>query len=176
MLFSDLGLSLAHHYRVYRGGLSHATFRGDMTRLRALLPTPTSTNGEPVSPPEAVRGATPKSTRRSHRPFRPVQVMSAAVGDLPVLTIQDPSDVVGASVVDCRPPVLPVSIPLSALSPRTVENARGTSGFNPSRTEGPIHYGYGRRGRRATDAGFFTGSVHHTCGHDRRVGRTTRNS
>ena len=43
---------------------------------------------------------------------------------------------VGASVIDCRPLVLPVSIPLSALSPRTVENARGTSGFNPSRTEG----------------------------------------
>ena len=138
MLFSDLGLSLAHHYKVYRGGLPHAAFRGDyITQLRALLPTPLSTNGEPVSPLEAVRGATPKSTRRSHRPFRPVCVMSAAVGDLPVLTIQDPADVVGASVIDCRPPVLPVSILLSALSPRTVENARGTSGFNPSRTGGP---------------------------------------
>ena len=31
---------------------------------------------------------------------------------------------------------LPVSIPLSVLSPRTEENARGTSGFNPSREEG----------------------------------------
>ena len=137
MLFSDLGLSLAHHYKVHRGGFPHAAFRGDYTtRLRALLPTPPSTNGEPVSPPEAVRGVTPKSTRRSHRPFRPVRVMSAAVSGLPVLTIQDPADVVGASVVDCRPPVLPVSIPLSSLSRRTVENARGTSGFNLSRTEG----------------------------------------
>ena len=62
--------------------------------------------------------------------------MSEAVGELPILTIQDPTDMIGASVVDCRPTVLPVSIPLSALSPRTVENARGTSGFNPSRTEG----------------------------------------
>ena len=62
--------------------------------------------------------------------------MSEAVGELPILTIQDPTDMAGASVVDCRPPVIPVSIPLSALSPRTVENARGTSGFNPSRTEG----------------------------------------
>ena len=137
MLFSDLGLSLTHHYRVYRGGLPHAAFRTDyMTRLRALLPTPPSTNGEPTSPPETVRGATPRSTRRSHRPFRPVPVMSEAVGELPILTIQDPTDMAGASVVDCRPPVLPVSIPLNALSPRTVENARGTSGFNPSRTEG----------------------------------------
>ena len=31
---------------------------------------------------------------------------------------------------------LPVSIPLSALSPGTLENARGTSGCNPSRGEG----------------------------------------
>ena len=107
-----------------------------MTRLRALLPTPSSTNGEPASPPETVRGATPRSTRRSHRPFRPVRVMPEAVGELPILTIQDPTDMVGASVVDCRPLVLPVSIPLSALSPRTVENARGTSGFNSSPPEG----------------------------------------
>ena len=62
--------------------------------------------------------------------------MSAAVGELPVLTIQDPADVVGASVIDCRPPVLPVSIPLGALSPTTIENVRGASAFNPSHTEG----------------------------------------
>ena len=128
MLFSDLDLSLTHHYKVYRGGLPHATFRGDyMARLRALLPTPPSTNGEPASPLEAIRGATPRSTR----PFRPVRVMSAAVGELPMLTIQDPANVVGASVVDCRPPVLPVSIPLSALSPRTVENRGGPVGSTP---------------------------------------------
>ena len=137
MLFSDLSLSLTHHYRVYRGGLPHAAFRGDyMTRFRALLPTPPSMNGEPTSSPEAVQGATPRSKRRVHRPFRPVCVMSAALGELPVLTLQDPADVVGASVIDCRPPVLPVSIPLMALSPTTIENARGASAFNPSRTEG----------------------------------------
>ena len=71
-----------------------------------------------------------------HRSFRPVRVMSAAVGELPVLTIQDPADVVGASVIDCRPPVLPVSIPLRDLSPTTIENSRRASAFNPSRTEG----------------------------------------
>ena len=101
-----------------------------MTRLRALLPTPPSMNGEPASSPESVRGATPRSKRR------PVRVMSAAVGELPVLTIQDPADVVGASVIDCRPPVIPVSIPLGALSPTTIENVRGASAFNPSHTEG----------------------------------------
>ena len=103
MLFSDLGLLLTHHYRVYQGGLPHAAFRTDyMTRLRALLPTPPITNGEPTSSPETARGTTPRSTRRSHRPFRPVRVMSEAVGELPILTIQDLTDLVGASVVDCR--------------------------------------------------------------------------
>ena len=62
--------------------------------------------------------------------------MSEAVGELPLLTIQNPADMVGATVIDCRPPGLPVSIPLSALSPRTLGNARGTSGLNPSREEG----------------------------------------
>ena len=104
-----------------------------MTRLRALLPTPRNTTGEPASPPETGRGATPRSARRSHRLSRPVRVMSEAVGKLPLLTVQNPTDMVGATVIDCRPPGLPVSIPLSALSGGTLENVRGTSGFNPSR-------------------------------------------
>ena len=62
--------------------------------------------------------------------------MSEAVGELPLLTVQNPADMVGATVIDCRPPGLLVSIPLSALSPGTLQNARGTSGFNPSRGEG----------------------------------------
>ena len=137
LLFSELGLSLTHHYRVYRGGLPHAAFRSDyMARLRALLLTPRSTTGEPASPPETGRGATPRSAKRSHRLSRPVRLMSEAVGELPLLTVQNPADMVGATVIDCRPPGLPVSIPLSALNPGTLENARGTSGFNPSRGEG----------------------------------------
>ena len=51
LLFSELGLSLTQHYRVYRGGLPHAMFRTDyMQRLRALLPSPRLTGGEPASP------------------------------------------------------------------------------------------------------------------------------
>ena len=48
--------------------------------------------------------------------------MSEAVNDGPLLTIQNPADMVGETVIDCRPSVLPVSMPLSALSPRTVDN------------------------------------------------------
>ena len=118
------------------GTLRHIDRYYALQRPWLVADAPPSPNGEQVSPPETVRGATPRSTRRSHQPFRPVRVISEAVGELPILTIQDPTDMIGASVVDCRPPVIPVSIPLSALSPRTVENARGTSGFNPSRTEG----------------------------------------
>ena len=57
VLFSELGLSLTQHYRVYRGGLPHAVFRTDyIERLRALLPPSRRTGGEPASPPETGRG------------------------------------------------------------------------------------------------------------------------
>ena len=65
--------------------------------------------------------------RRTHWQVRPVRVMTESVGDLPVLTLQDPADVQGAVVRDCRPPLLPVSIPLSALGPMTGQHSRGTT-------------------------------------------------
>ena len=137
LLFSELGLSLTQHYRVYRGGLPHAVFRTDyIERLRALLPPPRRPEGEPASPPETGRGATPISARRLHRSSRPMRQMSEAVDDGPLLTIQNPADMVGEMVIDCRPPVLPVFIPLSALSPRTVDNAREISGFKPPQETG----------------------------------------
>ena len=132
LLFSELGLSLTQHFWVYRGGLSHAVFRTDyIERLRSLLPPPRRTEGESASPPETGRGATPRSARRLHRSSRPMRRMSEAVDDGPLLTVQNPADMVGETVIDCRPSVLPVSMPLSALSPRTVDNAREISGFKP---------------------------------------------
>ena len=62
--------------------------------------------------------------------------MSEAVDDGPLLTVQNPADLVGETVIDCRPSVFPVSIPLSALSPRTVTDARGISGINPPQETG----------------------------------------
>ena len=62
--------------------------------------------------------------------------MSEAVDDGPLLTVQNPADMVGETVIDCRPSVLPVSIPLSALSHRTVDNVREISGFNPPQETG----------------------------------------
>ena len=58
-----------------------------------------------------------ESPRRDKRLMRPVRVVERSVGDLPVLTLQDPSDVRGAMVYDCRPPLLPVSLQLSGIGP-----------------------------------------------------------
>ena len=44
LLFSELGLSLVHHYRVHRSGRPHAMFRGRyLAQLRALPPVKTIT-------------------------------------------------------------------------------------------------------------------------------------
>ena len=46
------------------------------------------------------------------RRMRPVRVVGESVGDLPILMIQDPTDLQGALVYGCRPPLLPVSLQL----------------------------------------------------------------
>ena len=133
LLFSELGLSLTQHYRVYRGGLPHAVFRTDyIERLRSLL----QSSGQPGSTPKTGRGSTPKSARRLHRSSQPRRLLSEAVDDGPLLTVQNPADVVGETVFDCRPSVLPVSIPLNGLSPGTVAEARKSSSFQPSEETG----------------------------------------
>ena len=41
LLFSEVGMPLTQHYRVYKGGLPHAVFHTDyLSRLRSLLPSP----------------------------------------------------------------------------------------------------------------------------------------
>ena len=128
LLFSELGLSLTQHYRVYRSGLPHAVFHMDyIERLRSLL----QSSGQPGSPPETGRGSTPKSARRLHRSSQPRRLLSEEVDDGPLLTVQNPADVVGETVFDCRPSVLPVSIPLSGLSPGTIAESRESSSFQP---------------------------------------------
>ena len=123
LLFSEVGLSLTQHYRVYRGGLPHAVFRTDyIDRLRSLL----RSSGQSGSPPETERTSTPKSVRRLHRSSQPKRLFSEAVDDEPCLTVQNPTDMVGETVLDCRPSVLPVSIPLLGLGPGMMAEARPT--------------------------------------------------
>ena len=123
LLFSDIGLSLVHHYRVHRRGLPHITFRRNyLKQLLALLPLATvlpiaeglpdaacSTLPCAAESPDVVC-ASPRLSRRAIRCRRPVRVM-----DSPVLTVQDPLVAAGALVFDCRPPLLPVSMDISGV-------------------------------------------------------------
>ena len=129
LLFSDINLSLVHHYRIHKRGLPHITFRKDyMARLRAFLPPAVAQSRDgmlsPVSSgPVSLRHARSAELelelprRRARWRVRPVRVMGESVGDLPILTIQDPSDLQGALVYYCRPPLLPVSLKLEDIGP-----------------------------------------------------------
>ena len=99
-----------------------------MSQLRALLPVPVAQPVDGVlSPastgPRSLRlagsaefvGKSPRTTRRAKRRVRLVHVVETSIRELPVLTLQDPSDVQGAVVFDCRSPLLLVSLDLSGI-------------------------------------------------------------
>ena len=129
LLFSEVAMALTQHYRVYKGGLPHAVFRTDyMNRLRRLLRSP----GQSGSPPKTGCVSTPTSVRRLHRSSRSNRLFPEAGDDGGVLTEQNLAE----TVIDCRPSVLPVSIPLSGLSPDTVSEARKCVSYRPSEETG----------------------------------------
>ena len=102
LLFVDLNLSLAHHYKVHKRGLPHIAFRKDyMSKSRALLPVPVVLPSDMVSPPVELRDESPRRTRLAQRRIRLVRVISGSVSDLSILTLQDPADAQGALVYDC---------------------------------------------------------------------------
>ena len=103
-----------------------------MDRLRSLLRSP----GQAGFSPETGRASTPKSVRRLHRSSQPKRLFPEAGDDGPFLTVQNPAEMVGETVIDCRPSVLPVSIPLSGLSPDTVSGARKCVSYRPSEETG----------------------------------------
>ena len=127
LLFSDINLSLVHHYQIHRRGLPHIAFRKDyMARLRALLPPAVAQSREgmlsPVSPgPVLLRHArsaemeleSPRRTRRAMRRMRPVRVMGESVGDLPIFDNPGSLGPAGALVYD----LLPVSLQLEDIGP-----------------------------------------------------------
>ena len=114
LLFSDIHLSLVHHYRIHKHGLPHVTFwRNYLSQLGALLPLQVAQPADGVVSPDSsgsgsLRSAespevvekSPRTTRRAYRRRRPVRVMEPSVENVPVLTIQDPSAAAGAVV--CR--------------------------------------------------------------------------
>ena len=122
-------MPLTQHYRVYKGGLPHAVFRTDyMSRLRSLLRSP----GGADTPPDNVCGVTPTSVRRPHQLSQPKRLFPESVVRAPILTEQNPAEMIGETVIDCRPSLLPVSIPLSGLSPETISGARDCVSYLPS--------------------------------------------
>ena len=69
--------------------------------------------------------------RRQHRLSRPKQLFPDSVVRAPILTEQNPAEIIGEMVIDCRPSILPVSIPLSGLSPETISGARDCVSYLP---------------------------------------------
>ena len=60
----------------------------------------------------------PWKTRRARRRIRPIRVLEESVSVEPLtLTVQDASDLTGAVVRDCRPPLWPVSLKLRDIGP-----------------------------------------------------------
>ena len=129
LLFSDIYLSLVHHYIIHKRGLPHIAFRRNyLSQLHALLPLPavppvvgvvspdSSSSGSlcPSGSPE-VLDRSPRTTRRAFRRRRPVQVMEPPVDNVSVLMIQDPLAAAGVVVLNCRPPLLPVSMDISGV-------------------------------------------------------------
>ena len=126
-------MPLTQHYHMYKGGLPHAVFRTDyISCLRSLLPSPGGTD----TPPENGCGVTPKSVRCPHRLSQPKRLFPEMVVNVPILTEQNPAEMIGETVIDCQPSLLPVSIPLSGLSPETISEARNCVSYQASEETG----------------------------------------
>ena len=102
LLFSDIHLTLVHHYRIHKRGLPHIAFRQNyLSQLHALLPllavppvigvvSPDSSSSGLLcsgGSPE-VMDRSPGTTRRAFRRRRSVRVMESTVENVPVLMIQ----------------------------------------------------------------------------------------
>ena len=148
LLFSDIGLSLEHHYQVHKRGVPHVAFRRNyMAQLRALLPLPAVPSTEGGSPdpgcssvgdsPDVV-GASSRPSRRAFARRRPARVRETPRQIAPRLTEQDLLATAGAMVFDCRPQVLPGAIDVSGTELaeiRSMTRARVATAAPPEREQ-----------------------------------------
>ena len=153
LLFSDIGLSLIHHYRVHMRGLPHVAFRRNyMSQLRAVLPPPTvlpiagGSSDAACSPlpcgaesPD-VACASPRPSRRAIGRRRPIRVIESPVRIAPRLTVQDP---LGAVVLDCCPPLLPASMNVSGVDLSEIQSSTMAVGADAARPEREQYFGGG---------------------------------
>ena len=113
LLFSDINLSLVHHYRVLKRGLPHIAFRKDyLTCLRVLVlqekvmaqcdmasPVPPSSVSARHARSSEVEPESPRKTRRARRRMRPARVRDEPVGvESPIMTFQAIPDLAGAII------------------------------------------------------------------------------
>ena len=124
LLFSEVGLTLVHHYCVHSAGKPHVMFRGRyLAQLRLLLLTGTTTptSERPHASPQVTHmsGQTDDSCARLRPPGRrrrsQRRIQNTATHVVPRLTEQDPRMAAGAVVFDCRPAVLSVSVDVSGM-------------------------------------------------------------
>ena len=136
---------------MHKRGLPHVAFRRNyMSQLRTLIPLPTVlpiAGGSPdpacstlpcaAESPDVVCPS-PRPSRRAIGRRRPVRIMESPVQNAPLLTVYDPLTVAGAVVLDCSPPLLPVSmdisgVDLSAIRASTMSAEAGA--FPPEREQ-----------------------------------------
>ena len=123
LLFSDINVSLAHHYRVYKRGLPHLAFQKDylaglwVSQATALAqcdmapPVPPGSISAHHARSSAGGSELPRKTRRARRRMRPTRVRDEPVGvESPTLPVQDIPDLTGAIIYDRRPPLLTVTL------------------------------------------------------------------
>ena len=125
LLFSDIGLSLANHYRVHKKGVPHVAFRKNyMSQLRTMLPLPASQFAQRGSPEPGCSEIedSPEVVGSYHRPSRRTfarrcipRVRETPTRIAPRLTELDPLAAAGAMLFDCRPQVLPGAMDVSGL-------------------------------------------------------------
>ena len=153
LLFSDIGLSLVHHYRVHKKGVPHVAFRKNyMSQLRALLPLPAAPLAERGSPepgcssmedlPDAV-GTSPRPSRRKFACRCITRVRETPKRVAPRLSEQDPLAAVGAMVFDFRPQVLPGAMDISGTELTEIRSMTRANVATASPTERAQSFGGG---------------------------------
>ena len=160
LLFSDIGLSLAHHYRVHKKGIPHITFRKNyMSQLRAMLPLPAAqlARGGSPEPGCSAMEDSPEAVASSTRPSRPTfarrcipRVRETPTRVAPRLTELDRLAVAGAMVFDCRPQVLPGVMVVSGIELSEIRSMTRASVATSSPPEREQSFGGGGGGGKET--------------------------
>ena len=157
LLFSEIGLSLAHHYRVHKKGVPHVAFRKNyMSQLCAMLPLPAAQFAQRGSPepgysamedsPEAV-GNYHRPSRRTFARQRIPRVRETPTRITHRLTELDPLAAAGAMMFDCRPQVLPGAMDVSGVELSEIRSMTRASAVASSPPERKQPFGGGGGGR-----------------------------